>query len=330
MRRAAPALFRAPSGGRPTSGSSRSTPCWCALFPGRRRRRRELGDGRRLGIVRCDGAPFWLSVPLSLVALDFTVWARHVLFHRAPWLWRLHRMHHADLDYDVTTALRFHPLEILLSVLVKMGAVVLLGAPAATVVVFEIVLNALAMFNHANAGLPPRIEPLVRLLLVTPDMHRVHHSVVPAETHSNFGFNLSLWDRMFRVYRAAPAAGQGGMTIGLPILRDPAELRLRPHADAAVANSRIDAASMAMAGKAQVELRRAEAPLLPAPRARCEAHGLLRCAKQRGRFVHAFAVLVGGIGIVDDAGAGLRMHLAVLDDRVRSTMQVSMSPVDEK
>ena len=186
----------------------------------------EFAAARGWGLLNVSGAPAWLSIPLSLVALDFTIWAQHVLFHRAPWLWRLHRMHHADLDYDVTTALRFHPLEILLSVVIKMGAVLALGAPAVAVVAFEIVLNALAMFNHANAGLPPRVEKLARLVFVTPDMHRVHHSVVPAETHSNFGFNLSIWDRLFRVYRAAPAAGQGGMTIGLPILRDEGELRL--------------------------------------------------------------------------------------------------------
>ena len=181
---------------------------------------------RNWGLFNLTSAPFWLAATLSVVALDFTIWAQHILFHRAPWLWRLHRMHHADLDYDVTTALRFHPGEIVLSVLIKMAAVLALGAPAASVVIFEIVLNALAMFNHANAGLPARVEPLVRALFVTPDMHRVHHSVVPAETNSNYGFNLSLWDRVFRTYRAAPAAGQEAMTIGLPIFRDRRELRI--------------------------------------------------------------------------------------------------------
>ncbi len=181
---------------------------------------------RNWGLFNLTSAPFWLAAPLSIVALDFTIWAQHILFHRAPWLWRLHRMHHADLDYDVTTALRFHPGEIVLSVLIKMAAVLALGAPAASVVIFEIVLNALAMFNHANAGLPPRIEPLVRALFVTPDMHRVHHSDIPSETHSNFGFNLSIWDRLSGLYREAPAKGQIGMTIGLPIFRDRRELRI--------------------------------------------------------------------------------------------------------
>ncbi len=181
---------------------------------------------RGLGLFNALDAPVWLAVPVSIVALDFVIWAQHVVFHRVPVLWRLHRMHHADPDYDVTTALRFHPVEIVLSMLLKMAAVVALGAPPAAAVAFEVILNALAMFNHANAALPKRLEPFVRALIVTPDMHRVHHSVVPAETHSNFGFNLSVWDRLFGVYRDAPAAGMDGMTIGLPILRDPDELRL--------------------------------------------------------------------------------------------------------
>lgn len=230
---------------------------WEALAP---RRRRMFGRGRRwpsnLGLVVLDtlivraifpiaavGAaawaqargfglfnwthpPFWLAVLLSIVALDFVIWGQHVVFHRIPILWRFHRMHHADLDYDVTTALRFHPVEIALSVVVKMAAVAALGAPPSAVVAFEVILNALAMFNHANASLPKAIEPVVRALFVTPDMHRVHHSVVPAETHSNFGFNLSAWDRLFGTYRPAPRAGMDGMTIGLPAFRDDRELRL--------------------------------------------------------------------------------------------------------
>ena len=186
----------------------------------------EWAAAHGLGLFNAISAPFWLSAFASVVALDFVIWGQHLAFHEIGWLWRFHRLHHADLDYDVTTALRFHPVEIVLSVVIKMAAVVALGAPALAVVAFEIILNALAMFNHANAGLPPRIEPLARLLFVTPDMHRVHHSVDPVETNSNFGFNLSIWDRLFRRYRAAPAAGQGGMTIGLPVLREEAELRL--------------------------------------------------------------------------------------------------------
>ena len=203
----------------------------------------DFAAARGWGLLNLVHAPFWLAMLVSLAALDLTVWAQHVVFHRLPWLWRLHRMHHADLDYDVTTALRFHPGEIVLSVLVKMAAVFLLGAPAAAVVAFEIGLNAFAMFNHANASLPPRLEALARLVFVTPDMHRVHHSIVREETDSNFGFNLSIWDRLAGFYRPVPAAGQLGMTIGLPILRDPRELKLprmltQPWRDEALRRSR--------------------------------------------------------------------------------------------
>lgn len=178
------------------------------------------------GLFNALAAPRWVSIPLSLVALDFVIWLQHVTFHRIPALWRFHRMHHADLDFDVTTALRFHPVEIALSMLIKMAAVAVLGAPPVAVVAFEIALNALAMFDHCNASLPPRLDALVRLVFVTPDMHRVHHSVRPEETNSNFGFNLSIWDRLSGLYRPAPRDGKQGMTVGLPVLRDPAELRL--------------------------------------------------------------------------------------------------------
>lgn len=178
------------------------------------------------GLFNLVAAPSWLAGAVSILALDFVIWAQHVAFHRVPVLWRLHRMHHADLDYDLTTALRFHPFEIALSFALKIAAIVALGAPAWAALAFEVILNGLAMFNHANATLPKPLEPFVRAIFVTPDMHRVHHSVDPAETHSNFGFNLSVWDRLFGVYRAEPANGQDGMTIGLPILRDERELRL--------------------------------------------------------------------------------------------------------
>ena len=181
---------------------------------------------RGWGLFNAVAAPAWIAGLLSIVALDFVIWAQHVVFHRVPVLWRLHRMHHADLDYDLTTALRFHPIEIVLSFLIKIAAVVALGAPAWAALAFEAILNGLAMFNHANATLPKALEPVVRALIVTPDMHRVHHSIEPTETHSNFGFNLSVWDRLFGVYREAPAKGHEGMTIGLPILRDEKELRL--------------------------------------------------------------------------------------------------------
>ena len=163
---------------------------------------------------------------LGFLALDLAIYAQHVAFHKVPWLWRLHRMHHADLDIDVTTGLRFHPIEILLSMLIKMAVVVLVGVPATAVIVFEVVLNATSMFNHANGAMPPWLDRIMRLLVVTPDMHRVHHSVLRHETDSNFGFNLPWWDRLFRTYRAAPEAGHDGMTIGLPVFRDPKELRL--------------------------------------------------------------------------------------------------------
>jgi sterol desaturase/sphingolipid hydroxylase (fatty acid hydroxylase superfamily) len=171
-------------------------------------------------------APVWVAVVVCLVLLDLVIWGQHVIFHRVPALWRLHRMHHADLDIDASTGLRFHPAEIVLSMLIKFAAIALLGAPAVAVLVFEVVLNASSMFNHANFRLPQRVDALLRLVVVTPDMHRVHHSIDPAETHSNFGFNLAIWDRMFGAYRAQPAAGHEGMTIGLPIFRDKAELRL--------------------------------------------------------------------------------------------------------
>jgi len=141
-------------------------------------------------------------------------------------LWRLHRMHHTDIDYDVTTGARFHPLEILLSFVIKFAVIALLGASPVAVLVFEVLLNATAMFNHANVRLPPGFDRVLRWVVVTPDMHRVHHSVVKAETDSNFGFNLPWWDRLMGTYRAQPEAGHEGMTIGLEVFRDPGELRL--------------------------------------------------------------------------------------------------------
>ena len=143
-------------------------------------------------------------------------------FHRVGWLWRIHRVHHADLDLDVTSGARFHPLEIVLSMVIKFAAVAALGAPVAAVIAFEVVLNATSMFNHANLRLPAAVDRVLRWLVVTPDMHRVHHSVDRGETDSNFGFNLPWWDRAFGTYRAQPAAGHLGMSIGLPELRDPA------------------------------------------------------------------------------------------------------------
>src|ERR1022692_2477375 len=189
--------------------------------------RRHLTVGRRprwpgnLGIL---ALPAWAAIPLGVIALDLAIYTQHVVFHHVPVLWRLHRMHHADLDIDVTTGVRFHPLEILFSLAIKMVAVLALGVPALAGLIFEVLLNATSMFNHSNVALPPRLEPVARWIVVTPQMHQVHHSIERAETDSNFGFNLPWWDRLFGTYRAKPAAGEQGMTIGLPIFRDVAEL----------------------------------------------------------------------------------------------------------
>jgi sterol desaturase/sphingolipid hydroxylase (fatty acid hydroxylase superfamily) len=181
---------------------------------------------RGIGVLNLVTLPPVVALPLAVVLLDLAIWAQHVVFHRVPLLWRLHRMHHADVDLDVTSGARFHPIEILLSMIVKFAVIALLGAPAAAVLVFEVLLNACAMFNHANVRIAGPVDALLRRLIVTPDMHRVHHSVVPAETDSNFGFCLSCWDRIFGTYRAEPAAGQLGMTIGLETFRAPDEARL--------------------------------------------------------------------------------------------------------
>jgi sterol desaturase/sphingolipid hydroxylase (fatty acid hydroxylase superfamily) len=174
----------------------------------------------------------WLNLRLSVAAvlgfliLDFAIWAQHWAFHHVPMLWRLHRMHHADLDVDVTTGVRFHPIEILISLAIKIAVVIAFGIPPLAVFVFEVVLNATSMFNHSNVRMPAWIDRIVRLVVVTPDMHRVHHSVVRKETDSNFGFNLPWWDWIFRTYRREPQAGHDGMTLGLPTFRDARELRL--------------------------------------------------------------------------------------------------------
>jgi sterol desaturase/sphingolipid hydroxylase (fatty acid hydroxylase superfamily) len=185
-----------------------------------------LAEARGWGLLNTLALPAWQKIVLAVVALDLVIYLQHVMFHAVPVLWRLHRMHHADLDFDVTTGVRFHPIEILLSMVVKIAAVAALGAPLAAVLIFEVALNATALFNHGNVGLPPPVDRVLRWLVVTPDMHRVHHSIAVEETNSNFGFNLPWWDRLLGTYRATPAAGHDGMTIGLDILREPAELRL--------------------------------------------------------------------------------------------------------
>ncbi|MEA3412028.1 MAG: sterol desaturase family protein [Pseudomonadota bacterium] len=172
------------------------------------------------GVFNYIDVPYWIEILFSVVFLDFVIYLQHVMVHAVPTLWRLHRVHHADLDFDVTTGARFHPIEILLSMLIKFTAIAVLGPPVAAVVIFELLLNATAMFNHANVRLPLALDRVLRLFVVTPDMHRVHHSIEEDETNSNFGFNLPWWDRMFGTYRDQPRAGHTDMTIGISTFRD--------------------------------------------------------------------------------------------------------------
>ena len=175
------------------------------------------------GLLNAYAVPAWAALAAGIVLLDLAIYLQHVMFHAVPALWRLHRMHHADLDIDLTTGARFHPIEIALSMLIKFAAIAALGVAPAAVLLFEVLLNATSIFNHANVRIAPALEPTLRWLVVTPDMHRVHHSVERDETNSNFGFNLSLWDRLFGTYRAQPRAGHEAMTIGIPDFRDAAE-----------------------------------------------------------------------------------------------------------
>ncbi len=177
-------------------------------------------EAHGFGLLNMVAWPHGIELLLAIILLDLIIYGQHLLFHAVPLLWRLHMVHHADRDIDVTTGLRFHPLEILLSMLIKMAVVTLLGASALAVVIFEIVLNGMAMFNHANLRLPGALEKLLRLFVITPDLHRVHHSVIRAETNSNFGFNLSIWDRIFGTFTAQPAMGHRDMRIGLAHLQE--------------------------------------------------------------------------------------------------------------
>jgi len=178
------------------------------------------------GLFNNIDLPIWLEVIAAVMLLDLAIYLQHVMFHAVPALWRLHRMHHADLDFDVTTGARFHPIEIILSMGIKFMVVAALGPAAVAVLVFEVLLNATAMFNHGNVRMPAGLDGLLRRIVVTPDMHRVHHSIVVRETNSNFGFNLPWWDRLFGTYRAQPAAGHENMTIGIEQFRDGRELWL--------------------------------------------------------------------------------------------------------
>jgi sterol desaturase/sphingolipid hydroxylase (fatty acid hydroxylase superfamily) len=181
---------------------------------------------RGWGLLPMLGLPSWASIVIGVIVLDLVIYTQHYVFHHVPALWRLHRMHHADLDIDVTTGVRFHPLEILLSLAIKIAVVALLGIPALAVLIFEVLLNATSLFNHSNVALPPRLDAIARWIVVTPQMHQVHHSIERAETDSNFGFNLPWWDRLFGTYRVEPAAGEQGIVIGLPIFRDITETRI--------------------------------------------------------------------------------------------------------
>jgi sterol desaturase/sphingolipid hydroxylase (fatty acid hydroxylase superfamily) len=183
-----------------------------------------FGVANGWGLLNLFEVPFWIAVPVAVVAMDFVIWLQHVMVHAVPALWRLHRVHHADLDYDVTTGARFHPIEIALSMLIKFATITVLGPPVLAVVIFEVLLNATAMFNHGNIRIPVGFDRALRWFVVTPDMHRVHHSVEDDETNSNFGFNLPWWDRLFGTYRAQPRAGHEAMVIGIHGHRDPHEV----------------------------------------------------------------------------------------------------------
>ncbi len=179
-----------------------------------------------IGILNWLNLPFWISVIVGVILLDLAIYAQHVFFHKLDFFWRLHRMHHTDLDFDVTTGIRFHPVEILISMLIKFAVITVLGPPALAVILFEILLNATSMFNHGNIQVPKSLDKVLRYFIVTPDMHRVHHSIIRSETDSNFGFNLPWWDRLFGTYKSQPIEGHSGMTIGLSIFRDRKENRI--------------------------------------------------------------------------------------------------------
>lgn len=178
------------------------------------------------GVLHHLSLPYPAAVLAGILVLDFIIYLQHVMFHTLPLCWRFHMMHHADLDYDLTTGMRFHTIEIIISLLIKLAAIYVLGPPALAVIIFEILLNSTAMFNHGNIYLPEKIDRVLRLIIVTPDMHRVHHSVVIRETNSNFGFNIPWWDRLFGTYRKQPVAGHKDMVIGLAQFRNPKKLTL--------------------------------------------------------------------------------------------------------
>jgi len=196
------------------------------IFPGAAVGMAAIATERQWGLLNNTELPMWPAVIIAVIMLDFVIYLQHVMFHAIPTLWRLHMVHHTDLDIDVTTGNRFHPVEIILSMLIKITAITVIGPPVIAVILFEVVLNATSMFNHSNIKMPKRIDRILRLFIVTPDMHRVHHSVIKQETNSNYGFSLPWWDRLFGTYRHQPSAGHIAMTIGLNQFRNPALLTL--------------------------------------------------------------------------------------------------------
>jgi sterol desaturase/sphingolipid hydroxylase (fatty acid hydroxylase superfamily) len=185
-----------------------------------------VAEQRGLGLLNVFEVPLWISIVVSVLVLDLVIYLQHVMFHAVPALWRIHRMHHADLEFDVTTGLRFHPIEILLSMGLKLAVVAALGPPAVAVLIFEVLLNSTSMFNHGNVRLPLWLDRRLRWFVVTPDMHRVHHSIYPQEANSNFGFNLPWWDRLLGTYRDQPRDGHEAMTVGIEQFRTQRDLRL--------------------------------------------------------------------------------------------------------
>lgn len=181
-----------------------------------------------LGLLNYYQIPLFASIVISVVAMDFIIYLQHIMMHAVPVLWRVHRVHHADLDYDLTTGIRFHPIEIILSMLIKAAVILLLGPPVLAVVVFEVLLNAAAMFNHSNIQLPSGLDRVLRWVLVTPNMHRIHHSIKEDEANSNFGFNLPWWDRLFGTYRDQPREDHQSMVIGISGYRNPRQVERLP------------------------------------------------------------------------------------------------------
>ncbi len=180
------------------------------------------------GLLNTYQMSFWSALVISVIAMDFVIYLQHVMVHAIPVLWRLHRVHHADLDYDVTTGARFHTIEIILSMLIKSATIMVLGPPLIAVVIFEVLLNATAMFNHGNIYIPEKVDRILRLFVVTPDMHRVHHSVKASLANSNFGFSFPWWDRIFGTYLAQPEEGHVQMKLGIEDFRDPIQVNYLP------------------------------------------------------------------------------------------------------